>query len=251
MITIKDEREIDLMRHAGMLVSKMHKYLKPFIKEGITTKELDRLAEEFILKNKGVPSCKGYEGFPATLCTSVNDMVVHGIPDNTKLKNGDIITIDVVIGYKGYQGDAAWTYAVGNISDEKKYLMEHTEKALYEGIKMVKPGNRIGDISHAVEVYARGHNLGIVKELCGHGIGTDMHEAPDIPNYGTIGTGPRLKEGMVICIEPMLNYGGKDDIYLLDDDWGVKTLDGNPAAHFEHTVLVTKDGYEVLTPRLD
>ena len=132
MITIKDEREIELMRHAGMLVSKMHKYLKPFIKEGITTKELDRLAEEFILKNNGVPSCKGYEGFPATLCTSVNDMVVHGIPDNTKLKNGDIITIDVVIGYKGYQGDAAWTYAVGNISDEKKYLMEHTEKALYD-----------------------------------------------------------------------------------------------------------------------
>ena len=251
MITIKDEREIELMRHAGMLVSKMHKYLKPFIKEGITTKELDRLAEEFILKNNGVPSCKGYEGFPATLCTSVNDMVVHGIPDNTKLKNGDIITIDVVIGYKGYQGDAAWTYAVGNISDEKKYLMEHTEKALYEGVKMVKPGNRIGDISHAVEVYARKHNLGIVKELCGHGIGTDMHEAPDIPNYGTKGTGPRLKEGMVICIEPMLNYGGKDDIYLLDDDWGVKTLDGNPAAHFEHTILVTKDGYEVLTPRLD
>ena len=149
MITIKDEREIELMRHAGMLVSKMHKYLKPFIKEGITTKELDRLAEEFILQNNGVPSCKGYEGFPATLCTSVNDMVVHGIPDNTKLKNGDIITIDVVIGYKGYQGDAAWTYAVGNISDEKKYLMEHTEKALYEGVKMVKPGNRIGDISHA------------------------------------------------------------------------------------------------------
>ena len=251
MITIKDEREIELMRHAGMLVSKMHKYLKPFIKEGITTKELDRLAEEFILKNNGVPSCKGYEGFPATLCTSVNDMVVHGIPDNTKLKNGDIITIDVVIGYKGYQGDAAWTYAVGNISDEKKYLMEHTEKALYEGVKMVKPGNRIGDISQAVEVYARNHNLGIVKELCGHGIGTDMHEAPDIPNYGTKGTGPRLKEGMVICIEPMLNYGGKDDIYLLDDDWGVKTLDGNPAAHFEHTILVTKDGYEVLTPRLD
>ena len=124
MITIKDEREIDLMRHAGMLVSKMHKYLKPFIKEGITTKELDRLAEEFILKNNGVPSCKGYEGFPATLCTSVNDMVVHGIPDNTKLKNGDIITIDVVIGYKGYQGDAAWTYAVGNISDEKKFYMK-------------------------------------------------------------------------------------------------------------------------------
>ena len=147
MITIKSEREIALMREAGMMVSKTHQYLKPFIKEGITTKELDRLAEEFIRKMGGVPSCKGYEGFPATLCTSVNDEVVHGIPSKRKLKNGDIITIDMVIGYKGYQGDAAWTYAVGDITDEKKYLMEHTERALYEGVKMVKPGNHIGDIS--------------------------------------------------------------------------------------------------------
>ena len=137
MISIKSEREIELMRHAGMLVSKMHKYIKPFIKEGITTKELDRLCEKFIKDNDGVPTCKGYEGYPATLCTSVNDMVVHGIPDDYKLKNGDIITIDVVIGYKGYQGDAAWTYAVGDISDDKKYLMEHTEKALYEGISII------------------------------------------------------------------------------------------------------------------
>ena len=152
------------MKHAGYLVSLTHKYLKPFIKEGITTKELDKLAEDFIKKNEGVPTCKGYEGYPSALCTSVNDTVVHGIPDNYKLKNGDIITIDMVIGYKGYQGDAAWTYKVGEIDDDKKYLMEHTEKALYESIKMVKPGNRIGDISASVEAYAKDHDLGVVKE---------------------------------------------------------------------------------------
>lgn len=250
MITIKSEREIELMKKAGYLVSLTHKYLRPFIKEGITTKELDKLAEEFIIKNDGVPTCKGYEGYPATLCTSVNDTVVHGIPNNYKLKNGDIITIDMVIGYKGYQGDAAWTYKVGNISDDKVYLMEHTEKALYEGIKEVKPGAHIGDISAAVEEYALKHNLGVVKELCGHGIGTSMHEDPEVPNYGKRGTGPRLKEGMVICIEPMLTFGD-EDIYIMDDEWTVNTQDGSPAAHYEHTVLVTHDGYEILTPRLD
>ena len=250
MITIKSEREIELMLEAGKMVSMTHQYLKNFIKAGITTKELDRLAEEYIRKMGGVPTCKGYEGFPATLCTSVNDTVVHGIPDNYKLKDGDIITIDMVIGYKGYQGDAAWTYAVGNISDDKKYLMEHTEKALYEGVKQVKPGNHIGDISAAVESYANKHNLGVVKELCGHGIGREMHEDPEVPNYGTAGTGPKLREGMVICIEPMLNLGTAD-IYILDDDWTIKTDDGMPAAHYEHTILVTKDGYEILTPRLD
>ena len=250
MITIKSEREIELMREAGKMVSMTHQYLKNFIKAGITTKELDRLAEEYIRKMGGVPTCKGYEGFPATLCTSVNDTVVHGIPDNYKLKDGDIITIDMVIGYKGYQGDAAWTYAVGSISDDKKYLMEHTEKSLYEGVKQVKPGNHIGAISAAVEQYANKHNLGVVKELCGHGIGREMHEDPEVPNYGTAGTGPKLREGMVICIEPMLNLGTAD-IYILDDDWTIKTDDGMPAAHYEHTILVTKDGYEILTPRLD
>lgn len=250
MITIKSEREIELMREAGKMVSMTHQYLKNFIKPGITTKELDRLAEEYIRKMGGVPTCKGYEGFPATLCTSVNDTVVHGIPDNYKLKDGDIITIDMVIGYKGYQGDAAWTYAVGEISDDKKYLMEHTEKALYEGVKQVKPGNRIGDISNAVEEYANKHHLGVVKELCGHGIGREMHEDPEVPNYGTKGTGPKLREGMVICIEPMLNLGTAD-IYMLDDEWTIKTDDGKPVAHYEHTILVTKDGYEILTPRLD
>lgn len=250
MITIKSEREIELMREAGKMVSMTHQYLKNFIKPGITTKELDRLAEEYIRKMGGVPTCKGYEGFPATLCTSVNDTVVHGIPDNYKLKDGDIITIDMVIGYKGYQGDAAWTYAVGEVSDDKKYLMEHTEKALYEGVKQVKPGNRIGDISNAVEEYANKHHLGVVKELCGHGIGREMHEDPEVPNYGTKGTGPKLREGMVICIEPMLNLGTAD-IYMLDDEWTIKTDDGKPSAHYEHTILVTKDGYEILTPRLD
>ena len=250
MITIKNDREIELMRHAGLLVSKMHKFIKPYIKEGITTKELDNLCEKFIIENDAVPTEKGYEGYPASICASVNDTVVHGIPNDYKLKNGDIITIDVVIGYKGYQGDAAWTYAVGEIDDNKKYLMEHTEKALYEGIKMIKPGNRIGDISNAVETYANEHNLGVVRELCGHGIGADMHEDPMVPNFGKPGVGPRLKPGMVICVEPMLTFGDRH-VYILNDDWTIKTQDGSDAAHYEHTVLVTEDGYEILTPRLD
>ena len=250
MITIKSKEEIELMRKAGYLVSLTHQYLKPLIKPGITTKELDLRAEKFIKEHDGIPTCKGYEGFPATLCVSVNDEVVHGIPGKRKLRNGDIVTIDMVIGYHGYQGDAAWTYAVGDISEEKKYLMEHTEKALYEGIKQVKPGNHIGDISHAVETYATKYNLGVVKELVGHGIGTEMHEDPDVPNYGKAGTGPKLKPGMVICIEPMLNLGSAA-VGILDDDWTIVTEDGSSSAHYEHTVLVTEDGYEILTPRLD
>ena len=250
MISIKSKHEIELMKEAGMMVSKTHKYLQKYIKPGITTKDLDELAEEYIRSMGGIPTCKGYEGFPTALCTSINDEVVHGIPSNRKLKNGDIITIDMVIGYKGYQGDAAWTYAVGSISDEKKYLMEHTEKALYEGIKQVKPGAHIGDISNAIETYATKHKLGVVKELVGHGIGTEMHEDPDVPNYGKPGHGPRLKEGMVICIEPMLNLGTAD-IEMLEDNWTIVTRDEKPSAHYEHTVLVTKEGYEILTPRLD
>ena len=248
MITIKSEKEIEFMRKAGYLVSLTHQYLKPFIKPGITTKKLDELAEEFIRSHDGIPTCKGYEGFPATLCVSINDEVVHGIPG--KLKNGDIVTIDMVIGYHGYQGDAAWTYAVGTINERKKYLMEHTEKALYEGIRMVKPGARLGDVSHAIEDYATHYHLGVIKELVGHGIGTEMHEDPDVPNYGKAGTGPRLKEGMVICIEPMLNLGSAS-VGILEDGWTIVTEDGKPSAHYEHTVLVTKDGYEILTPRLD
>lgn len=250
MISIKSEREIELMKKAGLLVSKMHKFIKPYIKEGITTKELDRLCSEFITSNDAIPTCKGYEGFPCALCTSVNEQVVHGIPGNYKLKNGDIITIDVVIGYKGYQGDAAWTYAVGEIDENKKFLMEHTKKALDVGVSCVKPGNRIGDISAAIQKYAEEHNLGVVRELCGHGIGREMHEDPEVPNFGIPNTGPRLKPGMIICIEPMLTYGRRD-VMLLEDDWTVVTADNSPAAHYEHTVLITEDGYEILTPRLD
>ena len=250
MIILKSPHEIECIRKASKLTADTLSLLVEKAKPGITTLELDTIAEEYIRSHGGIPSCKGYYGFPATICASINDEVVHGIPSNRKLKKGDIITIDMVIGYKGYQGDAAWTYKVGDVSKEKEYLMEHTEKALYEGIKMVKPGARVGDISAAVEKYARSHNLGIVKELCGHGIGTDMHEDPNVPNYGASGTGPILKAGMVICIEPMLNLG-TDDIYEEDDGWTIRTEDGKSAAHYEHTILITKDGYEILTPRLD
>lgn len=248
IITIRTKEEIALIREAGRIVGETHNYLKEFIKPGITTEELDKLAYDFIISNKGFPSCLGYEGFPASICTSINEEVVHGIPSKRKIKNGDIISIDFVVCYKGYHGDSAWTYPVGKVDNDKKYLMEHTEKALYEGLKMVKPGNRIGDISFAIEKYAKEHNLGVVKELVGHGIGTEMHESPDVPNYGKAGSGPILKEGMVIAVEPMLTFG-KSNIYILDDDWTIITADGKPSAHYEHTIAVTKDGYEILTKR--
>ena len=248
MITIRTEEEINLLRKAGEIVGETHHYLEKFIKPGITTKELDKLAYDFIISKGATPSCLGYEGYPATLCTSINEEVVHGIPSNRTLKNGDIITLDIVACYKGYHGDSAWTYAVGSIDAEKQYMMEHTEKALFEGLSMIKPGNRIGDISHAIEEYATKHHMGVVRELVGHGVGTDMHESPDVPNYGKAGTGPLLKEGMVIAVEPMLTYGSRH-IYLLDDDWTIITADGKPSAHYEHTIVVTKDGYEILTKR--
>ena len=195
MINIKSNREIELLKIAGSIVYQTHQYLKPFIKEGITTKELDTLAEKFIRSKGAIPSCKGYHGFPATLCTSINQEVVHGIPSNRKLKNGDIISIDICACYKGYHGDSAWTYKVGSVTDEVDKLLKHTEEALYEGLKMVKPGNRIGDISNAVQKTAEKYHLGIVKELCGHGVGHNLHEEPDIPNYGKAHTGALIKEG--------------------------------------------------------
>lgn len=246
MITIKSDREIELLRIAGNVVYKTHQYLKPFIKEGITTKELDRLGEEFIRSQGCTPSFKGYEGFPSALCISINSEVVHGFPSDRKLKNGDIVTLDIGACWKGYHGDSGWTYAVGDISDDAKYIMEHTEKALFEGLKQVKPGNRIGDISYAIQKYAEEHNLGVVKELCGHGVGTDVHEDPEVPNYGLPNTGPKLKEGMVIAVEPMLTLG-KPGVFLHDNDWTVDTLDHSLSGHFEHTIVVTKDGYEILT----
>ncbi|MCI8547875.1 MAG: type I methionyl aminopeptidase [Bacilli bacterium] len=246
MITIKSEREIALLKVAGNIVYKTHQYLKPFIKEGITTNELNNLAEKFILKNNATPSFKGYEGFPSALCISINEEVVHGFPSERKLKNGDIVTLDIGACFKGYHGDSAWTYQVGEINEEKRYLMEHTEKSLFIGLEQIKPGNRIGDIGSAIEIYARNHNLGVVKELCGHGVGTDVHEPPDVPNYGMPNTGPRLKVGMVIAVEPMLTLK-RPEIYLEENDWTVVTKDHSPSAHYEHTVVVTQDGYEILT----
>lgn len=246
MITIKSKREIELLTIAGNIVYKTHKYLLPYIKEGIKTKELDKLAEAFIISQGATPSFKGYEGFPTALCISVNSEVVHGFPSDKILKNGDIVSIDIGACYKGYHGDSAWTYAVGEISEEKKYLLEHTEKSLYVGLEQIKPGNRIGDVSSAIEKYAKGHNLGVVKELCGHGVGTSVHEDPEVPNYGIPNTGPRLKEGMVIAVEPMLTLGSPR-IYVHDNNWTVDTGDGRPSAHFEHTVVVTADGYKILT----
>ena len=246
MISIKSEREISLMRKAGNIVYKTHKYLEQYIKPGITTKELDKLAYDFITKEDATPSFLNYEGYPASICTSINEEVVHGIPSNRKLKEGDIIGIDIGACYQGYHGDSAWSYQVGSVSREKAYLLEHTKKALFEGLKQVKPGNRIGDISNAIETYAKEHNLGVVRELVGHGVGNKLHEKPDVPNFGAPGTGPILKEGMTIAIEPMLNLGTRE-IYLLDDDWTIITQDGLPSAHFEHTVVVTKDGLEILT----
>lgn len=246
MISIKSKREIELLKIAGNIVYETHKYIKPFIKPGVSLLKLDSLAEDFIRSKGATPSFKGYEGFPNATCISVNNEVVHGIPSNRKLKDGDIVSIDIGACYKGYHGDSAWSYAVGKLSSDCTYLMEHTEKALYEGIKVVKPGARIGDIGNAVEKYANAHNLGIVRELCGHGVGNHLHESPDVPNYGLPNTGPVLKEGMVIAIEPMLNLGC-DDIVVEDNDWTITTLDGKPSAHFEHTVLVTKDGYQILT----
>ena len=246
MITIKSKREIELLRVAGNIVYKTHQYLKPYLKPGITTQEIDDLADKYIRSLDAIPSCKGYNGFPAAICISVNDEVVHGIASSKKLQDGDIVTLDICACYKGYHGDSAWTYKVGEIDEEKEHLMKYTEKALFVGLKEVKPGNRIGDIGAAVYDYATSKGLGVVRELCGHGVGSNLHEDPEIPNYGTRNTGPRIKEGMVFAVEPMLT-AKSPDIEILDDEWTVVTEDHHPAAHFEHTVVVTKDGYEILT----
>ena len=245
---IKSNEEIELLKIAGQIVGDTHNYLKQFIKPGITTKELDKLAYDYIISRDATPSFLNYEGYPASICTSVNEEVVHGIPSDRVLQEGDIISIDIGACYKGYHGDSAWSYPVGNIDEEKKYLLEHTEKSLYEGLSVIKPGMKIGDIGYAIEQYALKHKLGVVKELVGHGVGKNLHESPDVPNYGKKNTGMTLRKGMVIAVEPMLNLGDSN-IYILDDDWTIITADDKPSAHFEHTVVVTKDGYEILTKR--
>lgn len=248
MISIKSDREVELLRIAGEIVGDTHHYLEPYIQPGITTGELDKLAYDYIISRDATPSFKGYDGFPGTICASINDEVVHGIPSNRKLREGDIISIDIGACYKGYHGDSAWTYPVGKVSSKKLYLMEHTEKSLFEGLSVIREGAHVGDIGYAVETYAKAHKLSVIRELVGHGVGTDVHEQPDVPNYGKQHTGPVLKAGMVIAVEPMLNLGSRN-IFILDDDWTIVTADGLPSAHFEHTVLVTRDGYEILTKR--
>lgn len=248
MIKIKNEKEIEYMRIAGQIVGDTHNYLIPYIKVGVTTKELNDLARDFILSKGASVSFEGLYGFPGSVCISINEEVVHGIPSNRKLEDGDIVSIDIGACFNGYHGDSAWTYKVGNVDEKVEYLLKHTEAALFEGLSVIKDGIHVGDIGYAIETYANKHKLGVVKELIGHGVGREVHEEPDVPNYGKPGTGPILKENMVIAVEPMLNLG-KRNVYLLEDNWTVVTADGYPSAHYEHTILVTKNGYEILTKR--
>ena len=246
MIVTKDQREIELMREAGRIVALVHSHLKDYIKPGITTKEINQFCEKIICDAGATPSFLNLYGFPGAVCTSINEVVVHGIPSKRKLKEGDIISVDVGACYKGYHGDSAWTYAVGQISEEADRLMKVTEESLYAGLEQVKPGNRLSDISHAVQTYLEGHGCSTPRDYTGHGIGTQVHEDPAVPNYGLPGKGPRLKAGMTLAIEPMAHLGGHET-EVLDDDWTVVTRDRTHAAHYEHTIVITNDGYEILT----
>ena len=247
MITIKSPREIELMAKAGEIVALVHKKLLEVIKPGISTLEINRIAEEVIRENDANPSFKGLYGFPAAVCTSVNKVLVHGIPDHTILKDGDIISVDVGACYKGYHGDSAWTYKVGNVTDEKTLdLLKVTEEALYEGLKQVKPGNRVGDISNAIQTYVEAHGYSCPIEYTGHGIGKAVHEDPSVPNVGKPHTMALLKKGMCIAVEPMV-FMGKPHCVTLKDGWGVVARDGSLSAHYEHSVVVTDDGYRILT----
>lgn len=232
------------MKEAGHLNYLCHKMIEGEIKPGITTAYLDDLAYNFIKSHNAEPSFKDYNGFPGSICTSVNEEVVHGIPSNRVLKEGDIISVDIGVYYKGYHSDAARTYPVGEISSEKSNLLRNTEEALMRGLNEIKNGVRLGNVCSAIEKHAKKSNLSVIRELVGHGVGKNLHEDPDVPNYGD--SPVILKTGMVIAVEPMLNLGTRE-IYQLDDDWTIVTEDNKPSAHFEHTVLVTDNGYEILT----
>ena len=254
MVTIKSKREIELMREAGKVVAEVYEELEKHMKPGVTTLELDEIAEQTMRKLGAEPAEKGYDPgikgvpkFPASICVSINDEVIHGIPSKyRKLKEGDIVSIDTVALKNGYNGDAARTYLVGNCSKEAKELVEVTKQAFFEGLKFAKAGNRIGDISHAVETYVRSFGYNLVREFQGHGIGKEMHEDPGVPNIGKAGKGPRLQAGMTICIEPMV-MAGKQDIWELEDGWSIATQDGSLTAHYENTILITENEPKVLT----
>lgn len=246
MIISKTSREIEIMREAGKIVALTHQELQKHIKPGVTTKELDAIAEKFIRSHDAIPSFKGYNGFTGSICASVNEELVHGIPGKKVLKDGDIISIDIGAKYNGYHGDSAWTYGVGEISDKDKHLLEVTEQSLYKGLAEVKPGERLTNISHAIQSYVEAEGFSVVREYVGHGVGQDLHEDPQIPHFGPPGKGPRLKPGMVLAIEPMVNAGSRY-VRTLADNWTVVTQDGKNCAHFEHTIAIVEDGFEILT----
>jgi methionyl aminopeptidase len=246
MIVIKSDREIEIMKEAGKIAAEAHKLVSEMIEVGITTKELDEEVEKFIRSKNAVPTFKGYQGFPASICASINEEVVHGIPDNRKLLDGDIISVDIGVTYKGYVGDTAKTYPVGKISDDAKRLIEVTRKSFYEGIKFAKEGYRLSDISHAIQKCVEEEGFSVVRDFVGHGVGRDMHEDPQIPNFGEPNKGPRLKKGMTFAIEPMVNEG-KYHVLMLENNWTVITRDKKLSAHYEHSIAITDGEPYILT----
>ena len=246
MIYYKTEEEIEFVRESSLLVAKTHAEIAGLIKPGITTLALDKIAEEFIRDNGGVPAFKGYGGFPNTLCMSPNDQVVHGIPNDSILNDGEILSVDCGVVMNGYYGDSAFTYEVGEVDAETKQLLKVTKESLYKGIEQAVAGNRIGDIGYAVQQHAESFGYGVVRELVGHGLGKSLHESPEVPNYGRRGKGVMLKEGLVIAIEPMINMGTRR-IMQHNDGWTITTIDNKPSAHFEHTIVVRKGKAEILS----
>jgi methionyl aminopeptidase len=246
MIILKSKNEIDLMREPCSIVKEVHEKIEKQVKAGVSTKTLDKFAEDIILSRSATPSFKGYRGFPATTCISINDVVVHGIPDDTILKEGDLVSVDVGAYKNGFHGDAARTFIVGECSDDAKKLVDVTRQSFFEGIKFAKIGNRLHDISHAIQSYVESHGFSVVRDFYGHGIGRDLHEEPSIPHYGKPNRGAKLRAGMVLAIEPMVTMGDYA-VKTLEDGWTAVTVDGSLAAHYENTVAITHNGLEILT----
>ncbi len=246
MIYLKTEEEIERIRECNRIVSMTHAEIARVIKPGISTLTIDKLADEFIRDMDAVPGFLNYAGFPNSVCISVNDVVVHGIPDDTVLENGDVVSIDIGAVKNGFNGDSCFTFEVGIVDEQVKHLLKVTRESLYKGIEMAVHGNRIGDIGHAVQLYAEKYGYGVVRELVGHGIGKNLHEEPEVPNFGRKGTGPKLQRGMCIAIEPMITMG-KRFVRQEKDGWTIRTIDHKPAAHFEHTVAITKDKADILS----
>lgn len=247
MVTVKTAQEIELMRKANQIVRETLDLLEEKIKPGMTTKQLDKIAHDYITGCNAIPSFLGYDGYPASACISIDEEVVHGIPSPRRyIEEGQIVSVDIGSIYKGYNGDAARTFAVGKVSEEKKRLIEVTKQSFFEGVKILREGVRLGDLGHAIQSYVEANGFSVVRALVGHGIGTDMHEDPEVPNYGKAGHGLRLRSNMTIAIEPMVN-AGTYDVRLLDDGWTVVTADGRPSAHYENTLAITEDGVDILS----